>query len=63
MNKHGSLERHKQVPAAEAPNLVYTMVPLDQLAEIEKEIKHCLLELVSIDHQAELNSSKQGTAS
>lgn len=43
--------------------MVYTMVPLDQLAEIEKEIKHCLLELVSIDHQAELNSSKQGTAS
>lgn len=46
-----SLERlHKQVPQEDAPNLVYTLVPLDQLAVIEKEIKHCLLELVKVDN-------------
>jgi hypothetical protein len=33
----------------DAPNLVYTLVPLENLAVIEKEIKHCLLELVNID--------------
>ena len=39
----------KHIPNEEAPNLVYTLVPLEHLANIEKEIKHCLLELVKVD--------------
>ena len=47
-----SLERlQKHVPQAEAPNLVYTLVPLEHLSAIEKEIKHCLLELVKSDEE------------
>ena len=30
-------------------NLVYTLVPLDQMVTIEKEIKLCLLELVRVE--------------
>lgn len=39
------------MPAQDAPNLVYTLVPLEHLAAIEKEIKHCLLELVKVEAQ------------
>ena len=46
-----SLEKiqHKHVPEEEAENLVYTLVPLENLAAIEKEIKQCLLELVNVE--------------
>jgi len=44
------------VPVQDAPNLVYTLVPLEHLASIEKEIKHCLLELVKVE-QPTLNQN------
>ena len=45
-----SLDRlYKQVPEQDAPNLVYTLVPLEHLGAIEKEIKQCLLELVKVE--------------
>lgn len=37
------------MPQQDAPNLVYTLVPLEHLGVIEKEIKHCLLELVKVE--------------
>jgi hypothetical protein len=46
------------VPQQDAPNLVYTLVPLEHLGIIEKEIKHCLLELVKVEDKT---SAGQGT--
>lgn len=37
------------MPEEEAENLVYTLVPLENLASIEKDIKQCLLELVNVE--------------
>ena len=39
------LEKHE----SDMQNLVYTLVPLDQMVTIEKEIKLCLLELVRVE--------------
>jgi hypothetical protein len=40
------------------PNLVYTLVPLEDLAATEKEIKQCLLELVKLDNPNIAQSSQ-----